>query len=112
MIDAFETSLLGLYAAMRTFRLLMKNSSLSTAKQRSALSNKKSDFNKRILNLKEAEVPFSEEFGNLIQQLRKEVTYVVRDQRKYSARSVENIRQLQGRLIGTCSAILAVFYEE
>jgi len=76
------------------------------------LSSRKSDFNKRISNLKEAEVPFSEEFGNLIQQLRKEVTHVVRDQRKYSARSVENIRQLQGRLIGTCSAILAVFYEE
>lgn len=92
--------------------LLMKNCSLSTAKQRGALSNRKSDFNKRVSNLKEAEVPFSEEFGNLIQQLRKEVTYVVRDQRKYSARSVENIRQLQGRLIGTCSAILAVFYEE
>jgi len=76
-----------------------------------ALNSKKSDFNRRITNLKDAEVPFHEEFSNLIQQLRKEITYVVRDQRKYSARSVENIRQLQGRVIGTCSAILAVYYE-
>lgn len=90
----------------------MKTCSLSTAKQRNALSNRKSDFNKKISNLKEAELPFSGELGDLIQQLCKEVTYVVRDQRKYSARSVENIRQLQGRLIGTCSAILSVFYEE
>ncbi|XP_073231808.1 uncharacterized protein [Porites lutea] len=81
------------------------------AKQRVALSSKKSDFNRRLTKLKEAEVPFNEEFGNLIQQLRKEVTYVVRDQRKYSARRVENIRQLQGRVIGTCNAILAVYYE-
>ncbi|KAM7430162.1 hypothetical protein ABFA07_019092 [Porites harrisoni] len=81
------------------------------AKQRVALSSKKSDFNRRLTKLKEAEVPFNEEFGNLIQQLRKEVTYVVRDQRKYSARRVENIRQLQGRVMGTCNAILAVYYE-
>ncbi|XP_078373572.1 uncharacterized protein LOC144657137 isoform X2 [Oculina patagonica] len=81
-------------------------------KQRIALTSRKSDFNRRILNLKEAQVPFSEEFSNLIQQLRKEVSYVVRDQRKYSARSVESVRQLQGRLIGTCSAILSVYYEE
>lgn len=85
---------------------------LSTAKQRIALSSRKSNFNRRIEKLKEAEVPFTEEFSNLIQQLRKEVSCVVRDQRKYSARSVENIRQLQGRIIGTCSAILAVYYEE
>lgn len=85
---------------------------LSTAKQRIALSSRKSDFNKRIDKLKDAEVPFTEELGTLIQQLRQEVTCVVRDQRKYSARSIENIRQLQGRIIGTCSAILAVYYEE
>ena len=84
---------------------------LSTAKQRAALGSKKSDFNRRLTNLKEAEVPFNEEFSNLIQQLRKEITCVVRNQRKYSARSVENIRQLQGRVIGTCTAILAVYYE-
>lgn len=84
---------------------------LLTAKQRVALSSKKSDFNRRLTKLKEAEVPFNEEFGNLIQQLRKEVTYVVRDQRKYSARRVENIRQLQGRVMGACNAILAVYYE-
>lgn len=84
---------------------------LLTAKQRVVLSSKKSDFNRRLTKLKEAEVPFNEEFGNLIQQLRKEVTYVVRDQRKYSARRVENIRQLQGRVTGTCNAILAVYYE-
>lgn len=82
------------------------------AKQRIALSSRKSDFNKRIDKLKDAEVPFTEELGTLIQQLRQEVTCVVRDQRKYSARSIENIRQLQGRIIGTCSAILAVYYEE
>lgn len=82
------------------------------AKQRIALSSRKSDFNKRINKLKDAEVPFTEELGTLIQQLRQEVTCVVRDQRKYSARSIENIRQLQGRIIGTCSAILAVYYEE
>ena len=85
---------------------------LSTAKQRIALSSKKSDFNRRIDKLKDAEVPFTRELGTLIQQLRKEVTCVARDQRKYSAKSVENIRQLQGRIIGTCSAILAVYYEE
>lgn len=82
------------------------------AKQRIALSSKKSDFNRRIDKLKDAEVPFTRELGTLIQQLRKEVTCVARDQRKYSAKSVENIRQLQGRIIGTCSAILAVYYEE
>lgn len=85
---------------------------LSTAKQRVALSSRKSDFNRRIANLKQAEVPFTEDLSQLIQLLRKDVTSVVRDQRKYSARSVENIRQLQGRVIGTCSAILAVYYEE
>lgn len=82
------------------------------AKQRIALSSKKSDFNRRIDKLKDAEVPFTRELATLIQQLRKEVTCVARDQRKYSAKSVENIRQLQGRIIGTCSAILAVYYEE
>ncbi|KAJ7394503.1 hypothetical protein OS493_000317 [Desmophyllum pertusum] len=82
------------------------------AKQRVALSSRKSDFNRRIANLKQAEVPFTEDLSQLIQLLRKDVTSVVRDQRKYSARSVENIRQLQGRVIGTCSAILAVYYEE
>lgn len=64
-----------------------------------------------LTNLEEAEMPSNTELVSLIQQLRREISYVVREQRKYSARSVESIRQLQGRVIGTCTAILAVYYE-
>ncbi|XP_068699388.1 uncharacterized protein [Montipora foliosa] len=81
------------------------------AKQRKAIGNKKSDFNRRLTKLQEAEVPFNEELRNLFQQLKREITCVARDHRKYSAKSVEHIRHLQGRVIGTCTAIIAVYYE-
>ena len=80
------------------------------AQQRKALSSRKSDFNRRLTKLKEAKVPFNEEFCDLIQQLKNEITCLVRDHRKYSARSVENIRHIQGRVIGTCIAIMEVYY--
>ena len=82
----------------------------TTAQQRKALSSRKSDFNRKLTKLKEAEVPFNEEFCDLIQQLKKEITSLVRDHRKYSARSVENIRHIQGRVIGTCIAVIEVYY--
>ena len=80
------------------------------AQQRKALSSGKSDFNRRLTKLKEAKVPFNEEFCDLIQQLKNEIACLVRDHRKYSARSVENIRHIQGRVIGTCIAIMEVYY--
>ena len=76
------------------------------------MTNRRSEFQRRVSLLQEAQVPYFEELHGLVEQLKKEATVIVRDQRKYSAKSVENVRQIQGKLIGMCSALLAVYYEE
>ena len=83
---------------------------LSTGKHRQVLNNKKSNLHKTLSTLEE--VPYCSELHLLVEQLRNEVTVVVRDQRKFSAKTVENVRHIQGKLIGTCNAILAVYYDE
>ena len=76
------------------------------------LNNKKSEFTKLVSLLQEANVPCFSEVNKLIKQLQKDVSSIVQDRKRYSSRHIEDIRQTQGQIIGTCSAITAVFYEE
>lgn len=81
-------------------------------KQRQSMTKKRGDYHRRITWLREAGVPGFASAYSLIHQMKSDVTSIVRDEKKYSAKHVEDLRLLQGKLIGTCSAILAVYYEE
>ncbi|KAK3729822.1 hypothetical protein QZH41_016095 [Actinostola sp. cb2023] len=81
-------------------------------KQRRCLTNKKAAFGKLASLLQEANVPCFNEVNNMIKQLYKDVSSIVQDRKRYSSRHIEDIRQTQGQIIGTCSAIKAVFYDE
>ena len=76
------------------------------------MTKKRDEYYRRVTCLREAGVPGFQRVFSLIHQMKSDVTSIVRDERKYSAKHVEDLRLLQGKLIGTCSAILAVYYEE
>ncbi|XP_048581461.1 uncharacterized protein LOC116612330 [Nematostella vectensis] len=80
-------------------------------KQSKSLCDQKSEFNKLVSILQDAQIPCIDDVIKFILQLRHEVGAIVHDKRRYNVQCVERVRHLQGCVTGTCTAIKDVYYE-
>ncbi|XP_031568305.1 pinin-like [Actinia tenebrosa] len=77
-----------------------------------SLNSRTSDFGELLALLGRSKIPCFDDIHKMVKQLNKNITSIVQDRKKYSSRHIEDLRQIQGKIIGICSAVKAVYYEE